>query len=119
MKKRRGFHKSLASSTLDFEEIDPKARALELSQQGGIVRARDFAAAGVGAEYLRRLNASGELLRMSRGVYISADASVTAYHSLALAARRVPSGVVCLLSALRVHQLGTQNPVRGVAGSRH
>ena len=84
--------------------------ALELSEQGGIVRAREFAAAGVGAEQLRRLSASGELLRMSRGTYIAADAPVTAHHSLALAARRVPQGVICLLSALRFHQIGTQNP---------
>ena len=98
MKKDRGFHTS------------PQEIALELSEQGGIVRARDFVAAGVGAEQLRRLSASGELLRMSRGTYIAADAAVTAHHSLALAARRVPNGVICLLSALRVHQIGTQNP---------
>ena len=83
------------------------------------MRARDFTAAGVGAEYLRRLSASGELLRMSRGTYIAADAQVTAHHSLALAARRVPSGVVCLLSALRVHEIGTPEPVRGVVGGGH
>ena len=98
MKKDRGFHTAA-------QEI-----ALELSEQGSIVRARDFAAAGVGAEQLRRLSASGELLRMSRGIYIAADAPVTAHHSLALAARRVPNGVICLLSALRFHQIGTQNP---------
>lgn len=98
MKKDRGSH----TSSQDL--------VLEMSQQGGIVRARDFVAAGVGAEELRRLSASGELLRMGRGTYIAADAEVTAHHSLALAARRVPSGVICLLSALRFHQIGTQNP---------
>ena len=98
MKKNRDFHTS------------PQKLALELSQQRGIVRARDFEAAGVGAEQLRRLNVSGALVRMSRGLYIAADAEVTAHHALALAARRVPGGVICLLSALRVHNLGTQNP---------
>lgn len=98
MKKSRDFH------------TPPQTLALELSHQRGVVRAREFAAAGVGAEHLRRLSASGELLRMSWGTYIAADAEVTAHHSLALAARRVPGGVVCLLSALRVHNIGTQNP---------
>ena len=39
-----------------------------------------------------------------------ADADVTEYHSLAEACKRVPHGVVCLLSALRMHELTTQVP---------
>jgi predicted transcriptional regulator of viral defense system len=35
---------------------------------------------------------------------------VTAHHSLAVVARVVPKGVVCLLSALAYHDLGTQLP---------
>ena len=34
----------------------------------------------------------------------------TAYHTLAEVAKRVPNGIVCLLTALRFHGLGTQNP---------
>jgi len=39
-----------------------------------------------------------------------ADAQPTANVSLAQAARRVPHGIVCLLSALRFHEIGTANP---------
>jgi predicted transcriptional regulator of viral defense system len=38
------------------------------------------------------------------------DAEVTEHHSVAQACARVPNGVVCLLTALRFHNLGTQNP---------
>ena len=41
-------------------------------------------------------------------VLASADASEN--HSLAEACKRVPGGIVCLLSALRFHGLTTQNP---------
>ena len=52
----------------------------------------------------------GALERVSRGVYRLADAVATPNHSLALACGVVPHGVICLLSALRFHDLGTQSP---------
>ncbi len=49
-------------------------------------------------------------MRHARGVYALADSSVTEHHSLAVAAKLVPRGVVCLLSALRFRGLTTQDP---------
>lgn len=85
-------------------------RALQVVREHGVVRSREFDALGIGREYLRLLTARGDLMRLSRGVYVAADAGITAHHALALAARRVPSGVVCLLSALSFHEIGTQLP---------
>lgn len=48
--------------------------------------------------------------RVGRGFYRLVDAAVTERQNLAEAARMVPKGVVCLLSALRFHRLTTQNP---------
>ncbi|MGH7285633.1 MAG: type IV toxin-antitoxin system AbiEi family antitoxin domain-containing protein [Polyangiaceae bacterium] len=39
-----------------------------------------------------------------------AKGKLTEHHTLVEAAARVPHGVVCLLSALRFHGIGTQNP---------
>jgi predicted transcriptional regulator of viral defense system len=50
------------------------------------------------------------LVRTGRGLYIPADAAATENRSLAEAAKRVPGGVVCLLSALQFHGLTTQLP---------
>lgn len=47
---------------------------------------------------------------MARGVYTAADAAITEHHTLVEAAARVPHAVVCLLTALRFHELGTQAP---------
>ena len=49
---------------------------------------------------------------MGRGLYVAADAPVTEHHFLAQACKRVPGGVVCLLSALRFHDLTAQMPHR-------
>jgi predicted transcriptional regulator of viral defense system len=83
---------------------------MALAADKGILRARDLDAHNIPREYLRRLTERGDLVRLGRGLYQRADHDVTAQHSLAEAAKRVPKGVICLLSALRVHGLTTQNP---------
>ena len=45
-----------------------------------------------------------------RGRHLRAALRVTAHHTLAEAASRIPAGVVCLLSALSFHGMGTQAP---------
>ena len=87
-----------------------KQRALAVARERGIARTRDFDNAGVPRAYLRRLEDAGLLLHTGRGLYQLADADVSSTHSLAEAARAIPHGVICLLSALQFHQLTTQLP---------
>ena len=87
-----------------------KDRAITVARERGIARARDFDAAGIPRAYLQRLQDEGLLMRMGRGLYQLADAEWSESHSLAETARAVPHGVICLLSALRFHELTTQLP---------
>jgi len=82
----------------------------DLACRQGVVRPRDLAEHGLPAYYLHRLWQSGELELVERGLYRWPDASVTEHHSLVEATCKVPNGVVCLLSALSFHGLGTQCP---------
>jgi predicted transcriptional regulator of viral defense system len=86
------------------------ARILKLAATQPLVRPRDVEALGMARETLLRLYRQGLLVRPARGVYSLAEASVTEHHSLAVAAKLVPRGIVCLLSALRFHGLTTQDP---------
>ena len=89
----------------------PAGRALALVKKRGIARARDFDAAGIPLVYLKRLCDDGRLVQLARGVYQLPElAGTDAAHSLAVAARLMPQGIVCLLSALRHHGLTTQLP---------
>ena len=56
------------------------------------------------------LHRRGLLERVGRGIYAAKESKVTENHSLAEVAKRVPHGVLCLLSALRFHQMTTQLP---------
>lgn len=88
----------------------PVERVAALAAATGVLRARDLAPHGLARHYLRRAEDAGPIQRTARGMYLPAEAPLTEHHSLAEAAKRVPRGIVCLLSALRFHDLGTQNP---------
>jgi predicted transcriptional regulator of viral defense system len=83
---------------------------LELARRQGLFRLSEATAAGIHPEYVRRLTVAGELMRVGRGLYAIHTQQATEYHTLAEIAKRVPKGIVCLLTALRFHGLGTQNP---------
>jgi len=88
----------------------PKNRALELVRKAGVLRPRELSAHNIPRQYLHLLHEEGLVHRVGRGLYVAADADPTEHHSLAEASKRVPRGVVCLLSALRFHHLTTQVP---------
>ncbi len=77
---------------------------------GGFFRPSQLAAAGLTRDQLPALVRSGQVERIGRGLYRLADAEPTENYSLAMACTRVPISIVCLLSALRVHGIGTQAP---------
>ena len=83
---------------------------LALAARRPLLRARDLAQEAVPTIVLSRLVAAGKLERVARGVYGLPGRAVSEHRSLAEVALRVPQGVVCLLSALRVHGIGTQAP---------
>ena len=73
-------------------------------------RPEQLEAAGLTRDQLPALVRSGKVERIGRGLYRPADAEPTENYSLAMACARVPNSIVCLLSALRVHEIGTQAP---------
>ncbi len=83
---------------------------LEIARRAGVVSAAEVRSRGIHHEYLRQMCVSGKLVRVSRGMYSLPDAEITPHHGLALVAKAIPSGVICLLSALRFHEIGTQAP---------
>jgi len=89
---------------------DNQQQALDYAREHGPFRPRDVAGLGVHPEDIRRLYRKGLLTRAGRGLYGLADAEPTANQTFIAACKRVPQGVVCLLSALRFHEIGTQLP---------
>lgn len=84
--------------------------ALALLEARGILRLRELREAGVTAATVSRMERDGAVIRLARGLYQLPDAPLDASHSLAEAAKRLPRGVVCLVSALAFHGLTDQLP---------
>lgn len=79
-------------------------------RNAGIFRLKEAKALGLHPEQIRRLTRQGLLTRLGRGLYAPATAEPSEYHTLAEVAKRAPKGIICLLTALRFHALGTQHP---------
>lgn len=92
------------------DEATHSSRLLAVAEHAGFVRAKDLERHRIPRIYLHRLVARGELVKHGRGLYGLPDAELTEHHSLAQVCKRVPDGVICLLSALSYHGLTTQNP---------
>lgn len=91
-------------------EETTERRVLRHIRKTGILRPKELKKLRVRQETLWRLYKQGRLERMGRGVYGLPDRQVSERHSFAEAAKKVPNGIICLLSALRFHNLTTQSP---------
>lgn len=83
---------------------------LDLAAERGLIRPRDLTERGLPTVALTRLMRQGRLQRVGRGLYALPDRPVSEHNALAEVARKHPRDIVCLLSALRFHDLTTQSP---------
>ena len=84
---------------------------LRLAEKRAILRSRDVAHQGIHTSTLTRMTRSGTLERVGPGRYrLARSTRTTEHHDLAVAAAAVPRSVVCLISALHFHDIGTQLP---------
>lgn len=85
-------------------------QVLEIARDVGVIRAKDIASRGIHPSVLQHLAQQGLLIRSGRGLYTSVEADITEHHTLVEAVKRVPNGVICLLSALSFYELTSQAP---------
>jgi len=85
-------------------------RVLELVRRKGIVRGVELDRLGIHRMHLKRLVDRGLLVQRSRGIYEASEPRMTEHGSIIEVVTRVPKATLCLLTALRLHRLTTQNP---------
>src|SRR6185295_19962827 len=84
-----------------------RERALARAKKQPLMAGRDIA---VHSQNLTRLVREGALERVARGTYRAADRPVSEHHAFAIVGTIAPHSVICLLSALAFHGVGTQLP---------
>jgi predicted transcriptional regulator of viral defense system len=75
----------------------------------GTIRARDVERVGLTRGRLRGMLRRGEIQRAGRGIYRPL-AEATELDTVAAVCARVPDAIICLLTALAIHRIGTQLP---------
>lgn len=90
--------------------MDRNNQIIELIKQKKIIRPCDVEAIGISRMYLHRLYQRGVVERIADGLYALPDAPIYSHWSKVEVAKRVPNGVISLLSALQFHELTTQRP---------
>jgi predicted transcriptional regulator of viral defense system len=83
------------------------AQILDFARSHRLLGAADVRARGWSPQLLLRLHQAGKLQRMARGLYSLPGAEITEHQSLIEICHQAPLAVVCLLSALQFHEVGT------------
>lgn len=91
-------------------ELTQSERILRLARHQRLLSAADVRARGWSPQLLINLEQRGKLQRVTRGLYSLPDSQLSEHQSLVEVCRRIPKAVVCLLSALQFHEIGTQLP---------
>ena len=86
-----------------------KAR-LKAAGIGAFFRPRDVLPLGVSFRQLQRLAAEGTVEKLGGGLYRRSEVEPNEFETIAMVASAAPNAIVCLLTALRVHGIGTQSP---------
>jgi predicted transcriptional regulator of viral defense system len=86
----------------------PQHPILSLALSKGVLRTRDVSAAGESRVTLAKLVRDGLLSKIGRGLYALPDRQFSENGTLAEVSAKSAQGVVCLISALRFHELTTQ-----------
>jgi predicted transcriptional regulator of viral defense system len=89
---------------------EQKKKVVDLVKKMGVFRPRDLDQFGIPRVVLQRLQRGGGVERIGHGLYRSAKSTGNEQITMTEVCKRVPHGVVCLLSALRYHNLTTQAP---------
>lgn len=89
-----------------------RQRLLRLARDRTVLTTQEVDREGIHRQVLTRLVRDGKLERIERGQYRMPEAELSEHHGLVVASVAVPHGVICLLSALAFHGVGTQLPSR-------
>src|SRR5690242_7321447 len=85
-------------------------KLLKLLHRRRVIRPQGLPGSGAPRSYLTSLAKRGQLQELGRGLYTGDRGSPSEHLSLAEISNKAPNAVICLLSAPRFHQIGTQAP---------
>jgi len=86
-----------------------KAR-LQAAGIGAYFRPQDIKQLGISFQQLQKLVDNDAVEKIGGGLYRLSEMELTEHETIAMVASAVPNAIICLLTALRIHEIGTQSP---------
>lgn len=83
-------------------------KTLKIIKKLQIIRPRDLDEFNIPRRYLSRLHEKGQVRRIERGLYEYVERQPTEKATIVEVCKKIPNGIVCLLSALQIHDITTQ-----------
>ncbi|MDP2233611.1 MAG: type IV toxin-antitoxin system AbiEi family antitoxin domain-containing protein [Actinomycetota bacterium] len=102
------YHNALMKRTPSESAV--RAATEVFKAAGGTLRTREAAERGIHYSTLYGMHGAGLLEQLSRGVYRLTELQAPSKYDVVAVAERVPDAVLCLISALDFHEIGTQIP---------
>ena len=96
--------------TIQATDKQVEAATKVFQRYGGILRTGEALDQGIHRRTLYAMRDAGMLERLDRGLYRLADLPPLSDPDLVTVARKIPKGVICLISALHFHNITTQIP---------
>ena len=90
------------------EKIEEAIRIFK--EHNGIMRTSEALDSGIYRRTLYYMRDDGYLTKLQRGVYQLSDKEPLGYPDLVIVAQKIPAAVICLISALDLHELTDQIP---------
>ena len=84
--------------------------SLQATGIGAFFRPRDIKPLGVSFRQLQSLVSKGVIEDLGSGLYRLSEVEPTELETIAMVASAAPNAIVCLLTALRIYEIGTQSP---------
>jgi predicted transcriptional regulator of viral defense system len=75
-----------------------------------IVRAHELRNAGIAGSTIQRALDDGDIVRIARGLYQDPQSDIESEQTLAEVSKRIPKGIIAMVSALAYHGLTDQMP---------
>ena len=85
-------------------------KIISLTKQLVVLQVKDLVSQGLHHETLRRLCEQGVMIKTGRGRYMLSDTDISEKYDIVQVCKQVPHAIICLLSALQFHNIGTQMP---------
>ena len=91
--------------------MSAKQKAINVfKEHQGLLRAAEAMRLGIHPRTLYQLRDEGVLEQLTRGIYRLLEVPDFPEHDLVLVSKKIPHGIICLISALAYYEITTQIP---------